>query len=222
MLCYINIWKYIFPFFFWWKCFQYSYAWILHKRVGVSLGYTACLSNHRFVGSASMNFYYDSKMVALSVCVWAWSPCSPHGHRSTLSPWVLPDCSSLFSIRVSFCSKLLLPGCSVCSHPVSCCQHTTSAHTKYLRVLDTFLSIWVEEERFPVQYSEHIPSIPVHTRTFKTLLTTSSEWSFWSHSVLTCLLTSAPKSSLPVLFFPLSQNFLHFQLSYPYISLSDL
>lgn len=141
-----------------------------------------------------------------------------HSHGFMLSTWVRPDCSSLLLVRISFCSKLLLLGWPlICSYPVSWYQHTISAYTKYLRVLDTFLRIWVEEEGFPVQYSEHISSIPVHTRTFKTLLTTSPKWSFWSHSILTSLLTSAPNSSLPVLFFPSSQNFLHFQLSYPYI-----
>lgn len=87
--------------------------------------------------------------------------CSPHGSDLTA-----PLC---FRLEYPFAlSKLPLLGWPlICSHPVSWYQHTISAYTKYLRVLDTFLRIWVEEESFPVQYSEHIPSIPVHTEPSK-------------------------------------------------------
>lgn len=141
-------------------------------------------------------------------------------------------CWSYLTTRLCFWSESpLAPSSSSSDAPVVLIlilgTNTKYAHIKYLRVLETFLGIWTEEEGFPVQYPEHIALIPVHILTLKTVSTVSAKWSFWSHSVLTALSISSPNSYLFTLFLsfisesPVFPVELSLQLAFSFLNKND-
>lgn len=115
---------------------------------------------------------------------------------------MVPCCPYWSYLTTHLCFRsesLLLFRCPCCPCPGSGYQHKICLY-RILKDLRPFLRILVEEEGSQVQYPEHIPPIPVYVPTLKTLFTASLKWTFWSHSVLTCLLVSSSNSYLFTLF----------------------